>query len=298
MDWYILAIGCAFLTAAANIVEKKTLMKEHAMSFSTSLAIMNVIVSLFFLTKINLNIPTPYYFYIYIASLFGTFGYLLFAKAFRHMEISIAAPLLNFSPAILAILSYFFLGEGVGVWQMVGIFFLIVGAYIVEVDHNWKTLKDPFVKMFKSTYVKFIFIGLILYSVASLLDRFILRTNSLGVHVVDPISYVFIAQLFICFNFIILSVVYYDGLSDIKVTFSKNIHWIFIIAIFSVGYRVLQAQAMAVAFASLVIPIKRTSTLITTIFGGRMFHEEGLGLKIIGTVILLFGACLIVGIFG
>lgn len=294
MDWFILAFGAAFLTAAASIVEKKTLMNEHAMSYSAGLAVMNVVVALFFIPKLNLNFPFHYYIIMFIAAFFGALGYLFLAKSFRHMEISVATPLLNFSPAFLAIVAYIFLGETLGIWQIVGILFLIIGAYVVEVDHDWKTLKSPFIKMVKSKYVHFIFFGLFFYTICSLIDRYVLRVNNFGQSIVEPITYIFIVQIFILINFIILSTIYYNGIKDIGISLKNNWHWLFIIALFTVGYRLLQAQAIAIAYVSLVIPIKRLSTLIATIFGGRMFHEKGLGLKIIGTIIMLAGVVLIV----
>jgi len=46
MQWYVFAILSAVLTAASTIVEKKTLLKEHAMEFSTVLAVFNFFIAL------------------------------------------------------------------------------------------------------------------------------------------------------------------------------------------------------------------------------------------------------------
>ena len=77
-------------------------------------------------------------------------------------EISTAAPFYNLLPALVAGLSFFFLGEILQIKQILGIGIIIFGAYILEVDHKVHNLLDPFKKIFKSKYILLLFIVLFL----------------------------------------------------------------------------------------------------------------------------------------
>ena len=174
MQWYIFAILAAVLTAASTIVEKKTLLKEHAMEFSTVLAVFNFFIALVLLPYINLNFPLKMLALIYIASVLATIAFLFVAKAVRHMDISIISPLLAFDPAVVVILAFFILRERITYLQLFGILLLTVGSFVLEAENY--NMKKIFTKKFKSNYFYYIFLALILYGFCSILDKFILNT--------------------------------------------------------------------------------------------------------------------------
>jgi len=71
---------------------------------------------------------------------------------------------------------------------------------------------------------------------------------------------------------------------------------LFLISLFTnLGtYSILLAIQIPNAKLSLIIPIKRTSTLFSSIIGGKLFHEKHLFKKIIAIIIMLFGILLLV----
>lgn len=286
--WYLYALASAIFVALASITEKKTLFKEHAMEFSTVLSIINFLLVLFLLPIVKFNVPLKLLLIIYLSSVLGCIGFLYATKALRHMDISTASPLMNISPAIVAILGFFFLSETLEYSKIGGIFFIVIGAYVLEVDHSLSNLKEPFIRMVRSKYVHYILFALLLYGITTILDRYILT------HGVDPYTYIFIVHLFIMINFIFLISVFHDGFKGIKHGFKSAGKWIFLAAIFFVTSRIFLAQALSMAYVALVIPIRRLSTLFATIIGGSLFHEKGLPIKIIACVITLIGVGLMI----
>ncbi len=288
MQWYVFALGAAIFSSAACIVQKKTLFKEHAMEFATVLSIFTFVISLIFLPKVNFDIGLISYVVIFIASVLGSIAFLFVAKAIRHLEISVSSPMLNFGPAITAFAAFLFLGEQLTGRQLGGIFILLIGAYALEVDHSFKHLKDPFVKLIKSRHIHYIFVALILYSISSVCDKFVLNNG------VDPTSYIVIVHFFLCINFIVMINLMHDGFKGIAHGIKNAGIWILLVAVFTVTYRFLQINAMSLAYVSLVIPIKRLSTLFSSIIGGSMFHEKGLPIKLMGCIIMIWGVIMIV----
>ncbi len=280
--WYHYALGSAIFTGLAAVVTKKTLLKEHAMEFSTVLAIFNFFVSLLMINYVNFAIPLDMIVLMYIASVFGAIAFLYTAKAIRHMEISVSSPLMNFNPAILAVLALVFLGEALSLSQIGGILLLIAGAYVLEVDHKISDLKEPIKKMFKSKYVHYIFIAMVLYAFSSVLDKIILSS-------IDAFTYLVVIQLFLAVNFIIMIYLFHDGWHGIKHGIQSAGKWILLVAVLTTSYRLLQAQATTMAYVSLVVTVKRMGSLFAVIIGGEMFHEKGLRLKILASVIMIVG---------
>ena len=285
MQWYIFAILAAVLTAASTIVEKKTLLKEHAMEFSTVLAVFNFFIALVLLPYINLNFSLNMLALIYIASVLATIAFLFVAKAVRHMDISVVSPLLNFSPAVVAVLAFFILGERITYLQLFGILLLIMGSFVLEAEnHNTKKI---FTKKFKSNYFYYTFLALMLYGFCSILDKFILRT-------VSPLTYIPVIHFFIAINFIILICIFHNGFEGIKHGIKSAGKWVFLVAILVTGYRLSQAQAVSMTYVSLVIPIKRMSAFFATLVGGKIFHEKNLAKRVLACVIMLVGAFLVI----
>ena len=69
-----------------------------------------------------------------------------------------------------------------------------------------------------------------------------------------------------------------------------------VIAIFTIVSNVLVLLAIAIptALVSLIIPLRRTSTLFSAIFGGLLFHEKHIKQKSFATFGMLIGIVLIV----
>ncbi len=285
MQWYVFAIFAAVLTAASTIVEKKTLLKEHAMEFSAVLAIFNFLIALVLLPFINLNFSLNMLALIYIAAVLTTIAFLFVAKAVRHMDISVISPLLAFDPAVVVVLAFFILRERITYLQLLGILLLVAGSFVLEAENY--NIKNIFTRKFKSNYFYYIILALILYGFGSILSKFILNT-------VSPLTFILVIHFFIALNFIALISMFHNGFEGIKHGIKSAGKYIFLVAILVTSCRLFQAQAISMAYVSLVIPIRRMSNLFATVVGGRMFHEKNLAKRTIACIIMLAGAFLVI----
>lgn len=287
LEWYVFALGCAVLASAAAITEKRTLMKEHAMEFSAVLALVNALFLLPVAAVSIFSIPLDLLVLTYIASILASVAFLYVAKSLRHMEISAASPLLNFGPAFTALVAFMVLGENLSSLQLFGIALIILGSYVLEVDHKLHDLAEPFRRLARSKYIHFIFIALILYSVSSVIDKIVLSS-------VSPIVYLSVAHLFMAVNFVVMITAFHNGIEGIRHGVKNAWKWIVVVAMFTTGYRLLQLQAVSMVMVSMVIPIKRLSTLFSTVIGGGLFHEEGLLVKSAACAVMLAGVWLVI----
>lgn len=289
MLWFIFAFIAAIATSIAAIIEKKTLIKEHAMEFSAVLAMFTMVLSLpFFLVIDYTQLQILPIAILYIISIPAAVGFLLVAKSIRHMELSSASPLLVLSPGIVAILAFIFLRENLGLFQIYGILLLIVGSYTLETKPH-HSLLEPIKIIIKSKYIHYILSALLLYGVVALVARILLFNFDM-----QPIVLVAFSAIFGAFNFLIMLYLFHDGIKGIRHGLKKAGLWIFLMAIFVLVSQFALANAIKISFVALAVAIKRMSVLFTTIIGGELFHEKNLLRKSIAVIIMIGGTLLIV----
>lgn len=289
MTWFYLILGSGILISITNILEKKILVKEHALEYSGVISILNTLFSLPLLFFVNYStlhfLPILYLFFITMTS---ALAFVLIAKSTRHMEVSSVSPMLNMSTGVTALLSFLILGEVLTRFQVLGIIMLIVGSYVLQTHHE-ESIFDPIKRFVNSKYLHFILIAIVCYGIDSIYDRFALTHYQ-----IDPLGYLVIAHLFISFHLIMAMNTFYNGWSGIKKGM-QNMHWWVIgISIITVIQRVMHIFATSMAYVGLVVAVKRSSSLFTVLLAGELFHEKNIIRKLLASAILIAGVVLIV----
>jgi len=293
--WYVYAIATAVLAAAASIVEKRTLdfKDESPLEYSTMFAFLNAGFSLFLLPLTDLTFSFGVYGLIFLTALLGsTLGFLLVAHALKRSEISQVSPLLNINPLFVTVLAVLFLGESLTQWQVGGIALTAAGAYVLEAEGGIRNIVGPLKRLVKEYHARIMLLAAFVYSVSSVLGKYVLGF-------VDPVTLLVLLHLFIAFNFAGMMLYRSDGglrhrMSSTVANATKNWGWVLMAAVFTTSYRLLQLEAVSLTFVSLVIPIKRMSTLISTVVGGELFGEEHLLRKSVACLVMIAGAYLII----
>ncbi len=288
LPWYVFAFGSAILNTLFQIIRKKAVSKEHAMNFESVRAMYEVLLVLFLIPFINWSFDKSVIILIYIVSLIATIGILYSSKAFRHGEISLISPWANIRPFFVAVLAFIFLNEAVTLKQAAGIFIILISAYLLESDHRISNFTGPLKHLLKSKYSLYFIFAIFLFSITSVLDRFILTTR------LDNIfTYSFFIWIFIAINFNIIHGFMYGFKDNIK-CLKKEKYLPVMVALCSMLSGLLAYKAFTMAYVSLVIPILMMSTLFTVLLGGRFFHEKNLLFRLGTSAIMIAGAYLII----
>lgn len=289
MPWYAFALLAAGLTATAAILEKRSLRREHAASFSAALSLAALAVSLSFLPVADISTVTvPATILVAGVAFMAAGAFLLVTKAMRHLEVSTVSPLLAAEPAVVSALAFFLLGENLSLRQATGVCAIVLGTYALETAAK-PEFKGTWRSFLGSRHIRYLGGAMLLYSISSLFDRVVLSRFGL-----DPAAYIVLAHICVAFAFVSFVVLKYGGWRDIVHAFRTEGALILLIAVITVFYRFFQAQAVALASIGLVIAIKRTSALFTTIIGGELFHEHNLWRKALACAVMVAGAGLVV----
>lgn len=288
MTWFGYAVLCAFVSSLSAIVEKKTLAHVHAMDFSIALALVAGILSAPILfTSSWVSVTVPMLMLSFLVSILAAFAFIGVTRGVKHLDISTSSSLFLLSPFMTTILAFILLGESLSLLQFGGILLIGVGTYILETTHTMR-FREFLHNMLGDRYTRYILIGLLLYSFCALGDRIIL-----GRMRVDPKLYVAIIQLFLAIEFIGIALYYRGGIGESLRVMQSEWKKVLMIGILTTGYRWMQSEATALAAIGLVIAVKRSSTLFTTLIGGGMLHEKELLRKSIACLIMICGVYLI-----
>ncbi|MDP3150745.1 MAG: EamA family transporter [Ignavibacteria bacterium] len=289
MTWFFIALTSSLLSASAAIAQKKVLFNRSPLEFSFLLAIVNLIFSLPFFFAVNYaTINTSNLSLLFVKSLIGVAAFLCVMSALKNLQISNALPLLALTPGFVAIFAFFLLGESLKTTEVIGLIALITGTYVLE-SKNLKEILFPLNVFIKSKYHQYILLALLLFSASSIMDKLLLIKMNLS-----PISLTAFQHLFFAILFAIIFYSFKNNREGVIGKFrKKDLGWIALISLLTIGYRYTQVLSISLASVALTLAVKRTSVLWATIIGGKIFKDTNLLKKTFAVLFILLGALLI-----
>ena len=290
MDWYLIAFISAILSALAAISQKKILFDMEALDFSLLLSLFNAALALLLIPSIAFSeISTLSLVILYGKTILGAIAFWFVMLAIKNLEISGALPLMILTPALVALSAFIILGETISAAEITGLGLLLIGIYVLETSSSLDILES--FKIFKtSRYKHYLIYAIILFTISSVIDKFLLKNHQL-----PAVSFLFFQQIFLAINFmIIFSLKSGSPISLIKSVNLKLFFWIILISLFTIGYRYSLLEAMKIAPIALVLSIKRTSIFFAAVIGGKLFSEHAVFRRGIAALLMLAGVYLII----
>ena len=289
MTWFFIALLSSFLSAFAAITQKKVLFNLNPVQFSFYLSIANLILSIPFFFFIDYNtINVSNLSVLFIKSVIGVAAFLCVMTALKNMQISNTLPLLALTPGFVAVFAFIFLGEGLKLYEVLGLISLITGTYILE-SKNLKEILFPFKVFLKSIYHQYIIAALLLFTASSVMDKLLVSKMEL-----TPISFTAFQHIYFAVLLFLIYFAFKGKLVDHSSKVNKaDVLWILLISVLTIGYRFTQIVSFSIASVALTLAVKRTSVLWATVIGGKIFKDTNLLKKTIAVLFILLGAILI-----
>ena len=291
MEWYLLALSSALLSAFAAIMQKKVLGKISALNFTVIVSIFIALFSTILIGKVDLSAAASYSVLVLFGkSIINATAFLCIMIALKNLEISRTLPILAASPMTVALLAFLFLGESLSLTEVLGMMLIVAGTYILELKKS-ENISAPFRVFIDSKYHRIILIALGLMTISSVIDKLLLTSFKL-----PPVTFLVLQNYFFLIIFLLYRIL--TGLKNNNEKLfngvSKNILLIIIfIAFATIGYRWTQIEATKLGPVGLVIAVKRLSVLFAVVIGAKLFKEENYLKKVIATIFIVGGALLI-----
>ena len=212
-----------------------------------------------------------------------TTALILYMKAIKRSPLSLTLPFLALTPVFMIFTSYLILGEKVDKYGIVGILFVAIGAYLLNVTTTKKGILEPFRAIRCERGSLYMILVAFIYSITSNLGKMAILHSS---------------PLFFSATYLpMLAIASFPALMWKNQRRPKNV--LSHVGMFSlIGLAVAlstTAHFLAVNLieVSYVISVKRTSLLFGIVYGALWFKEKNITERLIGGIVMIIGVVII-----
>lgn len=287
MDWFALALLCAIAIASADAFTKRYLNHYRAFEivlvrFSLTGLLMSPILLLTgfpqldadFLLTVAVMLPCEI-----LAMLF-------YMKAIRDYPLSLTLPYLAFTPVIITIVAYLFLGETVTTLGLTGILLVVGGSYLLNVDSlmngsGFGRVLAPIGAALSNRGSQLMMVVACLYSLTAVLGK-------VAINQVPPVF--FAAFYFLLLGLASLCIAAIAQPASIRGCMRRPAAAM-LVAVAMLVMVITHFTALQLVETAYMITVKRTSLLFGMLYGAWLFGERRLPQH------LLAGSLMILGVF-
>lgn len=208
---------------------------------------------------------------------------LLYFRAVKLADLSLAIPMLSFTPLFLLVTSPILVGEYPTFWDIVGVVLIASGAYLLNIKAKALGYFAPFRALWKQR-------GTQLMLVVALLWSLLANLNKIGMQNSSPWFWAAIDSAALAPAF--TAIAFYKS----RASFSQvipNLKYLFPLGL-AQGLTLLCAlKGFELTLVARVVAVKRASVLFSALAGHILLHEPGIRERGTGAIVMFVGVAII-----
>jgi uncharacterized membrane protein len=229
------------------------------------------------------SIGSQYWIALLIDGTLNVIATILQLKAIKSSDLSLTIPLLAFTPLFLLITSPLILGQFPTFLGIIGVILIVIGSYVLNIQRTDNGYLAPFKAMIEQHGPKMMLIAAFILSITSSIDK-------IGVLNSSPLFWAVSVHSFTSIT--LIPIIIHEFKNHLKLT-GMDIRLLFAVGLFSALAILTQYIAITFLLVPYVIAIKRTSTIMSVLFGYLIFKEKEIKGRLLGASIMVFGVILI-----
>jgi drug/metabolite transporter (DMT)-like permease len=283
MTWFFFAFLTALFEALKDVASKKTMAttNEYVVAWGWMLFPLPFLAT----TLLFQGIP-PIGERFWLALVAGVIivlsSFNLYMKAIKASDLSVTLPMIAFTPLFLLITSPLIVGEFPRPMGLVGIVFIVIGSYVLNIKqrkHGWLA---PYKALLHEPGPRLMLLVAFIWSIGANVDK-------VGVSNSSP--FFWLTMIYLCTGLIMTPVVLWHTKSPTEIP--RHLKHLIVIGFFMAMAGMSQMTAITMTLVPYVISVKRTSILMGVIFGTLIFKEKGIRERLSGVIIMIVGVVLI-----
>ncbi len=281
---YIYAVLSALFESLKDVSSKMGLkdMDEYLVTWAFGFFALPFLVLPFIFISIP-SLGSQYWIALLTDGTLNVIATILQLKAIKSSDLSLTIPLLAFTPLFLLIMSPIILGQFPTLLGVIGVIFIVLGSYVLNIQRRNAGYLAPFKAMVEQHGPKLMLIAAFILSITSSIDK-------IGVLNSSPLFWAVSVHTFTSVT--LAPIIIRELNHHLKLT-EMDIRLLFAVGLFSALAIVTQYIAITSLLVPYVIAIKRTSTIMSVLFGYLIFKEKGIKDRLLGAAIMVLGVILI-----
>jgi uncharacterized membrane protein len=284
MVWFIFAFLAAFFESLKDVFSKKGLknIDEYIVSWSFGFFALPFLIPLLFFIEIP-SLGNQFWIALLVGGSLNVITTILYMKAIKYSDLSITVPMVTFTPLFLLMTSPLIVDEFPNFLGLIGVLLIVLGSFTLNIKQRHEGYFAPFKALLKEKGPKLMLLVAFIWSISSNFDK-------IGVQNSSPILWVIAVNIFI--TLVMLPIMLYKSQRSVQ-QISTSYKALLPIGLFSALTLIFQMTAINLTLVAYVISIKRTSAIMSVLFGYFIFKEKGIKERLIGTIIMIIGVLLI-----
>ncbi len=281
----LLSLCVALFDSFKGLMSKKFLQELDAYVLAWGLYFVMVILLLPVLFFIEIpEIGSKFLLALIVSGGINVITTILYMKAIKCSDLSLCAPITAFTPLFLLITAPLINREFPKTVGIIGVILIVIGTYVLNLKDKKEGLLMPIKGLFKEKGVRYMFVVAFLWSISSSFDK-------IGVQNSSPLIWSLTVALFVMI--ILFPIMLFKSKNSLAVI-SPNMKKFFVVGIIYTLTTVTQMVAISMTLVAYVISIKRTSAVLSVVWGRLIFKENGFKDRLLGAVIMVVGVIMIV----
>ncbi len=289
MDWLSLSLICAFSLATADALGKK-----YLSGYSTyAILLVRFVVPAVLLVPVLFFVPLPtglsheFWLWLLLMIPLEILAMLLYVQAIHEAPLYQTLPYLSFTPVFSIFTGWVTLGETISVQGALGIIFIVIGTYIINLDYrddkNEVTWLTPFKAITSQRGSQKMLLAAFIYSITAV-------GSKAAMQYAEPSSFGAIYFVTIATATLLLVAVHRPKtLLILKQNFWPHL----LVGVLMAIMVITHFLAIALVEAAYMIAVKRLSLLFGVIYGAWWFHEKGIIKNFSAALLMLVGVAMI-----
>ncbi len=284
MTWIVFALLTAVCESLKDVFSKKGLanIDEYVIAWSLRFFALPFLLPVLFFVKTP-TLTKDFWLALFLGGGINAICTILYMKAIKQSALSLTVPLVALTPMFLLLTSPFMVGEFPDLSGVIGIVLIVSGSYVLNFKTATRGYFAPFRALLQEPGPKLMLLTAFLWSISANFDK-------IGIQNSSPLFWSLAATVFM--SLALIPILLYKSpraVQQIPVVFKKLLPLGFFCALTVI----FQMLAVSLTLVAHVIAIKRTSTVMSVVWGHLIFKEEGLRNRLLGASIMIVGVLLI-----
>jgi uncharacterized membrane protein len=204
-------------------------------------------------------------------------------KAIKFSDLSVGMPMLAFTPVFLLLTSPLMVGEFPGPAGVIGIILIVAGAYVLNIHTKGKGYLEPFKCLFREKGARYMLLVAFLYSVGANFDK-------IGVVHSSPIMWIAALNTVLA---LAVGIIMFCKTRNVTAQVRSVWPTLVLIGLLNAIALIFQMVAIKMTLVAHLVAVKRTSVLMTSLFGIFLFKEKGMKERLLGALLMITGVFMI-----